>query len=190
MDESPNRTSGLRPGRVAAGESPYAGIPKTYNETWNIRQTWSKRMKQYKRVLVTTDFSNVNRAALLRARDVSKEYGSELILLHVIEHFPFDAGPLSSAIPPELKPEYPLLQGAQEKLGALAAELQLEKARREVTVTPRSAQREILRFAEAEGVDLIVVAPHEHGFLGNLGSTAMGVVSGAHCDVLTVREAG
>lgn len=147
-------------------------------------------MKLYQRVLVTTDFSNVNRAALLRARDVSKEYNSELILLYVIEHFPFDAGPLSSAIPPELKPEYPLLQSAHEKLSALASELHLEQARREVTVTPRSAQHEILRFAEAERIDLIVVAPHEHGFLGKLGSTAIGVVSGAHCDVLTVREAG
>jgi universal stress protein A len=145
-------------------------------------------MKQYKRVLVATDLSNVNRAALARAVDVSKEYHSELILLHVIEHFPFDAGPLSPDIPPELKPEHAMVQSAHQKLSTLAAELGVEKARREVTVTPKSAQREILRFAEADGVDLIVVAPHERGFLGSLGSTAVGVVNGATCDVLTVRE--
>ena len=146
-------------------------------------------MKKYKRVLVTTDFSNVNKAALARARDVSTEYHSDLILLHVIEHFPFDAGPLSSSIPAELKPEHAMIESARKKLEALADELRIGQSRRVVTVTPRSAQREILRFAEAEGVDLIVLAPHEHGFLGTMGSTAVGVIHGATCDVLTVRDA-
>ena len=35
---------------------------------------------------------------------------------------------------------------------------------------------------------LIVVAPHGQGIIGALGSTAIGVLYGAGCDVLAVRE--
>ena len=145
-------------------------------------------MKKYNRVLVTTDFSTANQAALLRARDVSTEYHSDLTLLHVIEHFPFDAGPLSKSIPEDMKPEHELVRQARVKLDALADELKIGHSRRVVTVTSKSAQKEILRFAAAEGVDLIVLAPHAHGFLGTMGSTAVGVIHGATCDVLTVRD--
>ena len=145
-------------------------------------------MKQYRKVLVTTDFSDANRAAITRAKNVAKSYGSSLILLYVIQHFPFDAGPLASAIPEEQKPEYGLVVSARQKLNALAADLGLDQARLEVRVTPKSAAKEILNFAAAEKVDLIVLAPHERGILGALGSTAVAVVNGAACDVLTVRE--
>jgi len=146
------------------------------------------KQKQYRKILVTTDFSDVNRAAIARARDVAKSYGSDLILLHVIQHFPFDAGPLASSIPAEEKPEYALVQSAQQKLKALAVDLGLDKARMEVRVSTKSAQRAILQFAETEGVELIVLAPHERGILGALGSTSLAVVNGATCDVLTVRD--
>ena len=145
-------------------------------------------MKQYQKVLVTTDFSDANRAAIARARNVAKSYGSSLILLHVIQHFPFNAGPLASAIPEEQRPEYALVQSAKQRLDSLAAGLGLDQARLEVRVTARSAHNEILRFAAAEKVDLIVLAPHERGILGALGSTSSAVVNGAACDVLTVRE--
>jgi len=145
-------------------------------------------MKQYQKVLVTTDFSDANRAAIARARNVAKSYGSSLILLHVIQHFPFNAGPLAAAIPDEQKPEYALVKSAKQQLDDLADDLGLDQARLEVRVTSKSAHNEILRFAATEKVDLIVLAPHERGILGALGSTSLAVVNGAACDVLTVRE--
>ncbi|HEY5775184.1 MAG TPA: universal stress protein, partial [Xanthomonadales bacterium] len=53
-------------------------------------------MSIYKRILVATDFSDINLAAAKRAARMAERDNSELILLHVIEHFPLDEGPLSS----------------------------------------------------------------------------------------------
>jgi nucleotide-binding universal stress UspA family protein len=66
--------------------------------------------------------------------------------------------------------------------------LKLKDARPEIRITMKSARHEILRFAKAHGVDLIVVAPHGRGIIGALGSTAIGILNGAACDVLSVRE--
>jgi universal stress protein A len=145
-------------------------------------------MKKYKRILVTTDFSDINRLAVQRAADLAQQSSCELILLHVIEHFPYDSGPLGSVFPETINPDHILVQRANDKLRAIVGELGIEHAQLEVSVTAKSARREILRFAEAGGVDMIVVAPHGRGLIGTLGSTAMGVVNGATCDVLTVRE--
>jgi universal stress protein A len=105
-------------------------------------------MNKYKRILVTTDFSDINRVAVERAAILAQQDKSELIVLHVVEHFPYD-GPLFSALPQNFKP---------------------------------------LRFAQSHDVDLIVVAPHGRGVIGTLGSTAIGILNGADCDVLAVRE--
>lgn len=49
-------------------------------------------------------------------------------------------------------------------------------------------REEIIRIAEQENVDLIVVGSHgEHGLALLLGSTANSVLHYAKCDVLAVR---
>ena len=53
-------------------------------------------MSIYKRILVATDFSDINLLAAKRAVLLAKLDHCELILLHVIEHYPSDVGPLSS----------------------------------------------------------------------------------------------
>ena len=53
-------------------------------------------MSIYKRILLATDFSDINLVAAKRAAFLAKQENCELILLHVIEHFPLDGGPLSS----------------------------------------------------------------------------------------------
>jgi universal stress protein A len=145
-------------------------------------------MKTYNRILATIDFSDINRAAIERAVHLALQNDSQLILLHVIEHFPYDNGPLASAVPDTTDVNQQLVAQAHAKLQALIHELGATRAQAEVLVSSKSARREIVRFAEAHNVDLIVVAPHERGFLGALGSTAMGVVNHAGCDVLTVRQ--
>jgi universal stress protein A len=144
-------------------------------------------MKRYKRILVTTDFSDVNRAAVERAALLAKQDSSELILLHVIEHFPYD-GPLFSALPQKLKPDDMLSQQVRDKLNTLITALDLRDIQPEIRITMKSARHEVLRFAKSHDVDLIVVAPHGRGIIGALGSTASGILNGATCDVLSVRE--
>jgi universal stress protein A len=141
----------------------------------------------YKTILVAVDFSDINQAAIERTKILAKQNDCQLILLHVIEHFPFDS-PLGSAIPENISPDHKLAQSARAKLDRLVSEFQLENVQQEVSITTKSARKEILRFATAHNVDLIVVAPHGRGMFGALGSTAIGVLNGATCDVLTVRE--
>jgi len=146
-------------------------------------------MSIYKRILVATDFSDINLLAAKRATLLAKLDKCELILLHVIEHFPLDSGPLSSVFQYNTESTDALARHVQAKLDELKRTLGYEEAKTEFRITSKSARSEILRFARAHDVDLIVVAPHGQGVIGMLGSTATGVLNNAGCDVLAVREA-
>jgi universal stress protein A len=79
---------------------------------------------------------------------------------------------------------------ARARMNDLKRGLGYEKIQMEISITSKSARHEILGFAKAHDVDLIVVAPHGQGIIGTLGSTATGILNNAVCDVLAVREAG
>lgn len=145
-------------------------------------------MSIYKRILIATDFTDVNLAAAKRAVSLAKQDKSELILLHVIEHFPFDSGPLSSVFQYNTESIDALAQHVRSKLDELKRVLRYKQLKAEFRTTSKSARHEILRFAKAHDVDLIVVAPHGQGVIGSLGSTATGILNNAVCDVLAVRE--
>ena len=146
-------------------------------------------MRIYKRILVATDFSDINLLAAKRGALLAKLDNSELILLHVIEHFPLDSGPLSSVFQYNAEPDDSLAQHVRAKLHKLKHTVDYQNAQTEFRITSKSARHEILRFAKVHEVDLIVVAPHGQGVIGTLGSTATGVLNNADCDVLAVRKA-
>lgn len=145
-------------------------------------------MSIYKRILVATDFSDINLLAVKRAVLLAKLDNCELILLHVIEHFPLGDGPLSSVFQYNAESKDEISRLVSARLDQLKRTVG-EEIRTEFRVTSKSARSEILRFATAHEVDLIVVAPHGQGVIGSLGSTATGVLNNADCDVLAVREA-
>ena len=145
-------------------------------------------MSIYKRILITTDFTDINLIAAKRAVRLAKQDKSELILLHVIEHFSFDSGPLSSVFQSNTESIDALAQHVRTKLVELIRTLGYQEIKAEFRTTTESARHEILRFAKAHDVDLIVVAPHGQGVIGMLGSTATGILNNADCDVLAVRE--
>ena len=147
-------------------------------------------MSIYKRILVATDFSDINLKAAKRAVKLAKLDNSELILLHVVEHFPLDGGPLSSVFKNEIRPDDALPRYLHSKMNELKSKLGYEGVKAEFRITSKSARNEILQFVEENDVDLIVVAPHGQGVIGSLGSTATGVLNNATCDVLAVRAAG
>ena len=144
-------------------------------------------MGTHKNILVAVDFSDINQVAVERASKLAQLNHCPLTLLHVIEHFPLDEGPLSSVFHDSTRA---LVHEFIGKLKAMADSLDCKNVKSEVTLTSKSARFEILKFAREQKVDLIVVAPHGQGVIGSLGSTATGVVNNAHCDVLAVREPG
>ncbi|NNL00589.1 MAG: universal stress protein [Xanthomonadales bacterium] len=146
-------------------------------------------MSIYKRILVATDFSIINLLAAKRAALLARLDNSELILLHVIEHFPADSGgPLASVFQYNTEQNDALAREVLGKLDEFKRSIGHEETKTEFRISSRSARSEILRFAKEHEVDLIVVAPHGQGVIGSLGSTATGVLNNADCDVLAVRE--
>lgn len=145
-------------------------------------------MSIYKHILVAVDFSDINRLAVERASNFARLNNCDLILLHVIEHFPIDGGPLSSVFQYNTEPVETLSQDIRAKFKKLVNTSGYENTKTEFRITSKSARYEILRFAKEHEVDLIVVAPHGQGVIGSLGSTAAGILNNAPCDVLAVRE--
>lgn len=145
-------------------------------------------MKVYKRILVAVDFSDINRLAIERASLLAQNDDCVLIMLHVIEHFPLDDGPLSSVFKYNAAPTDDLSKHVRTKLDGLKQTLDHSNVKTEFRITSKSARHEILRFANTHEIDLIVVAPHGQGVIGTLGSTATGILNNASCDVLAVRE--
>jgi len=144
-------------------------------------------MAAYERILCAVDFSATSEEACKRAVELAQLYGAQLSLLHILEYFPEDRS--NEFIAPECDDPAGYLE-SQARLGLneLAERANCEDAVRRVLFSPDSARREIVRFAAANNIDLIVLGSHgRHGIAVLLGSTANGVVVRADCDVLAVR---
>lgn len=142
-------------------------------------------MAEYRHILLAIDFSSSTDTVVEKARALAQAFGARLSLVHVVEFAQID---LSNELvmPQELEMDQELLDIAERRLQELAERLELEQTERHVL--QGSTRHEILRLAEEEGVDLIVVGSHgRHGLQLLLGSTANAVVHGAPCDVLAVR---
>jgi universal stress protein A len=145
-------------------------------------------MLPFKKILCPTDFSEPALVALKRADELARHFSAELLVMHVIPSLP---GPHTYADPPLATSfDVPMFQ---QQL-AIQAEQMLKdlitshKMRVRDIVTTGEAAPEILRVAEKEHVDLIVIASHgETGWRRLVfGSVAEKVVRQAPCPVLTI----
>jgi nucleotide-binding universal stress UspA family protein len=152
-------------------------------------------MLPFKRILCPTDFSEPALVALKRADELARHFSAELLVMHVIPSLP---GPHTYADPPLATSfDVPIFQQelairAEQMLKDLVAS---HKVRTRDIVTTGEAAPEILRIADKEHVDLIVIASHgEKGWRRLVfGSVAEKVVRQATCPVLTIMaptEAG
>jgi universal stress protein A len=144
-----------------------------------------KGMATYRKILVAVDLSPEARSVLARACELRDLYGSELYLIHVVEPIVLGGDyDLVPVMPVEI--EETLLQRAKGYLGTLVREMNVADVQQSVEVG--SVKNEILRFAEKQDCDLIVIGAHgRHGVATLLGSTANAVLHGTKCDVLCVR---
>jgi universal stress protein A len=142
-------------------------------------------MSEYAHVLLAVDFSPASTGVGRRAVQLSGLFNATLTLIHVVEYMPVD---LSNEM---LLPQAPeidrqLIELAERRLKDLATSIGAEHSGR--LVRQGHTKREILRYAEENGVDLIVIGSHgREGMQLLLGSTANAVLHGAPCDVLAVR---
>ena len=144
-------------------------------------------MTIYKNILCAVDFSDTSEQACRHAVELARLLGAKLSLLHIVEYFPEDRS--NEFIAPECDDPAGFVESqAHLGLNELAKRAGCEDADRQVLFSSDSARHEIVRFAKAHDIDLIVLGSHgRHGIAVLLGSTANGVVVRAACDVLAVR---
>ena len=140
-----------------------------------------------KKILVPIDFSTPCNKAFKYALGFARQFGSEIVMIHVIE-----PAPLAGAEPvADERMSQNELALAEDKMQALA-DASPRDAHLHITSRIRRgvATHEIVQAAEELDVDLIIMATH--GLRGwkhfGLGSTADRVARAASCPVLVVRE--
>ena len=148
-------------------------------------------MIKLKKVLVPTDFSDSARNALRYGVSFAREYGAELVLLHVVENL--TVGYASDLFPVPMAEVFQEISGyAKTELAKLAGEAKERDVRVTELVAQGKPSAEIIRYAAENAVDMIVLGTHGKGMLDQalFGSTTERVVRRAPCPVLTVRMAG
>ncbi len=141
-----------------------------------------------KRILSPIDFSDFSLQALDVAEDIAARYGSEILLVHVVPVIPKLEG--HANIFTEGEYENQLIDSAKTRLADLAAELQQQGVHARSTVSlSNDPAMEIIRVAESERTDVIVIATH--GVTGwrrlAFGSVTDKLVRTAECSVLVLR---
>jgi len=143
---------------------------------------------QIQRILVPVDFSAHSLNALRFARQWAARFGSEILLLHVVEpmlnYATFSVEPVAPLVPAE-----GFLAQARAELDQLAKPEGADSLKVSVHLREGSAFDQVVRAAQELKADLIVIATHGRTGLAHvvLGSTAERVVRYAQCPVLTLR---
>ena len=152
-------------------------------------------MLPFRRILVTTDFSETSLEAIPMAVEIAAHFDAELLLVHVLPvdtPTPWDIPPyadfgLASLPLPEYEAQ--VRQEVERRLALVAAK-HVQGAKVRVLIGRGDASGEVSRLATAEKADLIVLATH--GWTGwrhlVFGSVAEKILREAPCPVLSVRK--
>lgn len=136
-----------------------------------------------KKILFPTDFSHTGDTALHMAASLARDWGAKLIVAHVEEPpLAYGGGEMYYGLP---EPRTADLAKMLEEV--MPSEAVANCEHRLITGEPSEA---IIRLAEAENVDLIVMGTHGRTGLSRflMGSVAEAVVRGAKCPVLTLKQ--
>lgn len=141
-------------------------------------------MIQIKRILVPVDFSEYSAKAVTYGLELTKKFGSELHLLHVVELIPIVFHEGAVYLSNDLAE---LIKAAEAELAKVAQDETVDIVRQTVDGHPLV---QILRHAKEHEIDLIVIGTHGRTGLAHLflGSVAENVVRKAPCPVLTVHN--
>jgi universal stress protein A len=143
-------------------------------------------MENYKHILLAVDFYEHCEAVANRTKDLANKYQAKLSIIHVADSLQIADAGYGADIHFKMDLTTELMAGAKKRLAKLAEKLGVTEDR--LWLEMGSPKTEIIRVAEENKVDLIVVGSHgRHGLALLLGSTANGVLHHATCDVLAVR---
>ena len=135
----------------------------------------------YKKILITLDATPTDRAILEHIKPLAKLMASRVVLLHVADGWAARwHGP--DAVSREVEEDRSYLA----RVGAEFAAAGIESETRLAFGDP---VKEIVRWVEEEGCDLIAMSTHGHRFLADIlfGTTASRVQHGVAVPVLLLR---
>ncbi len=135
----------------------------------------------YDKILVTLDGTATDRAVIEHIKQLAKLAGSRLVLLHVADGWAARTyGP--DAVSPEIREDTQYLESVRAefvRLGILA----------ETELAYGDPAKEIIKWVQQKGCDLIAMSTHGHRFLADifLGTTATQVQHSVSVPVLLLR---
>ena len=143
--------------------------------------------KTYSHLLAAIELDDGGERVLKRARDMAKQLGARLSVIHAVEYLPLDAGESMIAAPVDLTQQ--LQQQARDQLNELCARIGLPPE--VVQVVPGGVVAEILRLSAELNIDLIVIGHQQRRGLSALFShTDESIVHRAPCDVMVLKIDG
>ena len=145
-----------------------------------------------KKSLVATDFSEPSEAALAYGRELARNFGSALTLVHVVDDimaraYGIDGGVMLAN--PDVQRQ--IEASALEQVNAeICAEDRTQLKAAGLFLVSNAPALAIVTYAREEKVDLIVMGTRGRGGVAHLlmGSVSEKVVQTAPCPVLTVRH--
>ncbi|HET6430354.1 MAG TPA: universal stress protein [Phycisphaerae bacterium] len=149
-------------------------------------------MKEIKRILYATDFSDLSAYALDYAASLAQRCAAELTCLHVIDDSYQYWLSMEVTTIPAGPPVDELLAAGRKQLDEFIADKIPDEVRVKTKVLSGRPFVEIIRFARQQGMDMIVLGTHGRTGLKHvlMGSVAEKVSRKSPCPVLTVRHPG
>ena len=135
----------------------------------------------YDTILVTLDGTTSDRAIIEHIKQLAKLAHSRLVLLHVADGWAARTyGP--DAVSPEISEDTAYLQKVREEFQSAGIPTEAELAYGEPV-------KEIIKWVERKGCDLVAMSTHGHRFLADLflGTTASRVQHSISVPVLLLR---
>ncbi|MGA2373200.1 MAG: universal stress protein [Candidatus Korobacteraceae bacterium] len=135
----------------------------------------------YEKILVTVDGTPTDRAIIEHVKELAKVMGSRLVLLHVADGWAARTyGP--DAVSPEIRDDTQYLE-------TVRAEFQRAGISAEAELAYGDPAKEIIRWVQQKGCDLVAMSTHGHRFLADifLGNTASQVQHRISVPVLLLR---
>lgn len=135
----------------------------------------------YDKILITLDATAADRAIIEHVKHLAAVMKSRVVLLHVATGVPVKFHG-ADACGQEVEEDRAYLDGARNEFEAAGIEVEAE-------LTFGEPVREIVKWVEAEGCDLVAMSTHGHKALGDLmfGATASKVQHNLSVPVLLLR---
>lgn len=119
-------------------------------------------MEDIKRILVVSRMTKHCRKALHYGVSLSKKYGAELFIIHVV-HEPFILGEWNLPMPTLQKEYKKMLEDAKKELDAIIDHEKEKGINVKELILKGKPTEEILKAVKKEKIDLLIMLAHEEG---------------------------